>query len=99
MKVMNKTKISGERQLQCLIAEKNIMLNDNPFLVHLYYSFHTETQLFFVMDYIPGGDLAHHLEKNGKFQEKEIRFFTAEIVLALEHLHSCGIIYRFSTLE
>lgn len=54
MKVMAKSKISGERQLQCLIAEKNIMLNDNPFLVHLHYSWQTPDKLFFVMDYIQG---------------------------------------------
>ena len=94
MKVMNKNKISGQRQLQCLIAEKNIMLNDNPFLVHLHYSFQTEEKLYFVMDYISGGDLAYHLEQKGRFKEKEVCFITAEIVLALEHLHSCGIVYR-----
>lgn len=94
MKVINKSKITGQRQLQCLIAEKNVMLNDNPFLVHLHYSFQTNDKLYFVMDYISGGDLAFHLEAKGRFNEKEVRFITAEIVLALEHLHSCGIIYR-----
>jgi len=99
MKVMNKSKVSGDRQLQCLIAEKNIMLNDNPFLVHLHYSFTTPDKLYFVMDYISGGDLAFHLEQKGRFNEKEVRVLTAEIVLALEHLHSCGIIYRDLKLE
>jgi len=99
MKVMHKTKISGTRQLQCLIAEKNIMLNDNPFLVHLHYSFQTPEQLYFVMDFISGGDLAHHLQNKGRFVEKEVRFITAEIVLAMEHLHSCGVIYRDLKLE
>lgn len=99
MKIMNKTKISGARQLQCLIAEKNIMLNDNPFLIHLHYSFQTDDKLYFVMDYIPGGDMAYHLEMKQRFNEKEVRFFAAEIVLALEHLHSCGIVYRDLKLE
>lgn len=99
MKMMNKNKVSGQRQLQCLIAEKNIMLNDNPFLVHLYFSFQTEDKLYFVMDYISGGDLAYHLEKRGKFPEKEARFILGEIVLALAHLHSCGIVYRDLKLE
>jgi len=75
------------------------MLNDNPFLVHLYYSFQTTEQLYFVMDFISGGDLAFHLDQKGKFNEKEVRFITAEIVLALEHLHSCGIVYRDLKLE
>eukprot|EP01118_Nematostelium_gracile_P000842 TRINITY_DN1083_c0_g1_i3.p1 TRINITY_DN1083_c0_g1~~TRINITY_DN1083_c0_g1_i3.p1 ORF type:complete len:447 (-),score=163.82 TRINITY_DN1083_c0_g1_i3:60-1400(-) len=99
MKVMNKNKISGQRQLQCLIAEKNIMLNDNPFLVHLHYSFQTDDKLYFVMDFISGGDLAYHLEHRGRFNMKEIAFITAEIVLAMEHLHACGIVYRDLKLE
>jgi len=99
MKIVNKSKITGQRQLQCLIAEKNIMLNDNPFLVHLHYCFSTEDKIYFVMDYIPGGDKAFHLEQVAKFQEKEVRFISSEIVLALEHLHSCGIVYRDLKLE
>jgi len=99
MKIMNKTKISGARQLQCLIAEKNIMLNDNPFLIHLHYSFQTDDKLYFVMDYISGGDMAFHLDQKQRFNEKEVRFLAAEIVLALEHLHSCGIVYRDLKLE
>jgi serum/glucocorticoid-regulated kinase 2 len=99
MKIIHKTKISGQRQLQCLIAEKNIMLNDNPFLVHLHYSFQTDEKLYFVMDYISGGDLAYHLEQKGRFSEKEVRFIGAEIVLALAHLHSAAVIMRDMKLE
>ena len=99
MKIIHKTKISGQRQLQCLIAEKNIMLNDNPFLVHLHYSFQTDEKLYFVMDYISGGDLAYHLEQKGRFNEKEVRFIGAEIVLALAHLHSAAVIMRDMKLE
>jgi len=99
MKIMNKTKIKGQRQLNCLIAERNIMLNDNPFLVHLHYSFQTDDKLYFIMDYISGGDMAYHLEARSRFGEKEVRFFASEIVLALEHLHACGIVYRDLKLE
>lgn len=76
-----------------------VMLNDNPFLVHLHYSFQTEDKLYFVMDYIPGGDMAFHLEQHGRFAEKEVKFISAEIVLALEHLHTCGIVYRDLKLD
>jgi len=51
------------------------------------------------MDYIPGGDMAYHLNQKGRFMEKEVRFFIAEIVLGLEHLHSCGVVYRDLKLE
>lgn len=79
--------------------------------MHLHYSFQTDDKLYFVMDYIPGisffifylkntgGDMAFHLEQRVRFSEKEVKFIAAEIVLALEHLHSCGIIYRDLKLE
>jgi serine/threonine protein kinase len=99
MKTINKIKIKNQKQFQYLISEKKVMLNDNPFLVHLHYSFQTEDKLYFVMDYISGGDLATHLTQVFRFSEKEIRFFSAEIVLALDYLHSCGFIYRDLKLE
>lgn len=99
MKIIEKKLIANEQQLSCLVAEKTIMLNDNPFLVHLHYSFQTDDKLYFVMDVIPGGDLASHLDLKSKFSEEEVRFIIAEIILALEHLHSCGIVYRDLKLE
>ena len=46
------------------------------------------------MEYLPGGELFFHLEKKGLFLEEYARFYAAEMVLALEHLHSKGIIHR-----
>ena len=46
------------------------------------------------MDFLNGGELFYHLRKDQKFEEERIRFYTVEIVLALEYLHSNGIIYR-----
>ncbi len=110
-----------------LKAEKNILCNGHPFLVHLHYSFQTPEKLYLVMDYIGGGDLFFHLRQRGRyasftaflccgrtrralgltndehlvvmtpmarFSEKEGAFFAAEVVLALEYLHSYGIVYR-----
>lgn len=82
-----------------LLAEKKIMLNDNPFLVHLYYSFVSQNQLYFVMDYISGGNLYYHLKTHGLFSEKEARFIVAEIAIAIDYLHSCGFVYRDLKLE
>ena len=46
------------------------------------------------MDYVNGGELFYHLRKKIRFSEKETKFFAAELILALDHLHSMGFIYR-----
>jgi serine/threonine protein kinase len=45
------------------------------------------------MDYLNGGDMFYHIRKKGRFSEKEARFYAAELILALEHLHESGFIY------
>lgn len=67
---------------------------DFPFIVGLKFSFQTEEKLFLVMDYLPGGELFFHLRKQGLILEDTARFYGAELVLALEHLHAKGIIHR-----
>ena len=62
------------------------------FLQH--YAFQTEKQLYFILDYCPGGDLFFHLSRIGCFPESIARFYAAEITLALVHLHELGIVYR-----
>mmetsp|Transcript_6088 Transcript_6088/g.7291 ORF Transcript_6088/g.7291 Transcript_6088/m.7291 type:complete len:154 (-) Transcript_6088:1021-1482(-) len=47
-----------------------------------------------VLDLCPGGDLAHHLSVREMFEESEARFFVAEVVLAIEYIHSLNVIYR-----
>lgn len=51
-------------------------------------------RLYFVMDYVNGGELFYHLQKDKRFTEERVRFYAAEIVLGLEYLHNQGIIYR-----
>jgi len=65
-----------------------------PSSVNLNFSFQTEDKLYFILDYINGGELFFHLQKDKKFSEERVIFYGAEILLALEHLHSNGIIYR-----
>lgn len=62
--------------------------------VHLHWAFQTKNSLFLVMDYCPGGELSVHLQHAERFSEEVAVFYAAEIVLALEHLHRHGIIYR-----
>jgi serine/threonine protein kinase len=94
MKVMDKSLFKNTKHVDALLAERDIMLNDCPFLVHLYFSFQTTEKLYFVMDFVGGGDLAFHFDRLGQFTEEVTCFFGAELLLALEFLHGHGIIYR-----
>jgi len=66
----------------------------HPFLVGLHYSFQSPDKLYFVMEYINGGELFFHLQREKKFSEERVRFYSAEIAAALEYLHDHGVIYR-----
>lgn len=59
-----------------------------------YTTFHDEANLYMVMEYIIGGEIFTHLRREGRFSNDVTRFYSAEIVLALEHLHSKNIVYR-----
>jgi len=95
MKVLNKKTILERNELEHTRAEKSILQKlVHPFLVNLNYSFQSEDKLYFIMDYINGGELFFHLQREEKFNEGRVRFYCAEIVLGLEYLHNCGVLYR-----
>jgi len=76
-------------------TERNVLTKlSHPFLVKLHYSFQTPDKLYFVMDFINGGELFYHLQNERKFSNDRARFYCAEIVLALEYLHANGVMYR-----
>ncbi|KAK1270188.1 hypothetical protein QJS04_geneDACA004456 [Acorus gramineus] len=97
MKVMDKVALAGRKKLLRAQTEREILQSlDHPFLPTLYTHFETERFSCLVMEYCPGGDL-HHLRQRqpGKhFSEEAVRFYVAEVLLALEYLHMLGIIYR-----
>ena len=100
MKVLSKREIVAKKEVAHTIGERKILQrsSDSPFLLGLKFSFQTETDLYLVMDYKSGGELFHHLQKEGRFTEDRARFYTAEIVLAFEHLHRFDIVYRCVSL-
>ena len=78
-----------------VLAEREILEKiDHPFIVKLHFAFQTPSKLYFVMDFLNGGELFYHLKKEGRFSENRTVFYAAEILLALECLHKNGIIYR-----
>ncbi|VDN06762.1 unnamed protein product [Thelazia callipaeda] len=76
-------------------AERDILARfRHPFIVRLHYAFQTEGKLYLILDFLPGGDLFNRLSKEIMFTEDDVKFYLAEIALALGHLHSLGIAYR-----
>lgn len=96
MKVLSKKEIVAKKEVAHTIGERKILQRslECPFLVGLKFSFQTEKELYFVTDYKSGGELFWHLQKEGRFSEDRARFYIAELVLALEHLHKYNIVYR-----
>lgn len=95
MKILRKTEVLKRNQVAHVKAERDILAEaDNEWVVKLYYSFQDDKFLYFVMDYIPGGDLMSLLIKIEIFPEDLARFYIAELVLAIESVHRMGFIHR-----
>lgn len=95
MKTLRKADVLKRNQVAHVKAERDILAEaDNEWVVKLYYSFQDNDNLYFVMDYIPGGDLMSLLIKFGIFQEPLARFYIVELVLAVESVHKMGFIHR-----
>ena len=82
--------------LESAKLEKLIMLNvEHPFIVNMHYVFQKNYRIYFVMDYISGGELFHHIQLKRRFTENQVKFLAAQIVLALGYLHKeFNVIYR-----
>ncbi len=94
MKIINKKFLIKNQQLRYAVTECNVLKQaKHPFIITLHYAFQTPDHLYMILDYCPGGDFSYHIVKN-LFEEDEAKFFVAELVLALEHLHNLDIIYR-----
>jgi len=93
--IMKKSLVKHKKEIEHTLAERAVMMKlDHPFLMRLYYTFQTNDKLFYIMEYVNGGELFFHLEKEGLFTIERTRFYIAELVLALEYLHEKGVIYR-----
>jgi serum/glucocorticoid-regulated kinase 2 len=94
MKIINKKYLIRNQQLRYAVTECNVLKQaQHPFIITLHYAFQTPDHLYMILDYCPGGDLSFHIVRN-LFEEDEAKFFMAELILAIEHLHNLDIIYR-----
>lgn len=98
MKVLSKKVIIQKKEVQHTIGERNILVRtataESPFIVSLKFSFQTPADLYLVTDYMSGGELFWHLQREGRFHEGRAKFYIAELILALRHLHQHDIVYR-----
>ncbi|KAI1094264.1 kinase-like domain-containing protein [Rostrohypoxylon terebratum] len=98
MKVLSKKVIVQKKEVAHTVGERNILvrtaMSESPFIVGLKFSFQTQNDLFLVTDYMSGGELFWHLQKEGRFDEKRAKFYIAELILAIQHLHNNDIVYR-----
>ncbi|KAI9593253.1 kinase-like domain-containing protein [Syncephalis fuscata] len=95
MKVLKKVEVVRLKQVEHINSEKDILsCVRHPFIVNLFATFQDSTNLYMLMEYVIGGELFSHLRRAGRFTNEMTKFYAAEIVLAIEYLHSQDTIYR-----
>lgn len=96
IKVLDKRHIIKEKKVKYVNIEKNTLfrLGDHPGVVRLYYTFQDESSLYFVLDLAANGELLGVLKKLTTFDEECARFYTAQILDAIDYMHSKGVIHR-----
>ncbi|KAH9030296.1 hypothetical protein EDB84DRAFT_1439155 [Lactarius hengduanensis] len=99
LKAITKRHVLAHQELQHTLTEQAVLRRmaaegTDPFVVKLWWSFHDKENLFLVMDFHPGGDLATQLARWGRLGRDRARFYAAEIVEGVEGLHAAGVVYR-----
>uniref|UniRef100_A0A8C1M4K6 non-specific serine/threonine protein kinase n=1 Tax=Cyprinus carpio TaxID=7962 RepID=A0A8C1M4K6_CYPCA len=94
MKVLKKATLKVRDRVRTKMERDILVEVNHPFIVKLHYAFQTEGKLYLILDFLRGGDLFTRLSKEVMFTEEDVKFYLAELALALDHLHGLGIIYR-----
>ena len=95
MKALRKEVLLRRNQIEHTRSERAILAAVNhPFIVQLRYAFQTRDKLYLITDFAPGGELFFWLKRDRVFSQARARLYAAELVLALEHLHSLDVVYR-----
>ena len=95
MKIIKKSYIVERDEVAHTLAERNVLSKlKHPFIVPLKYSFQNSEKLYLVLAFVNGGELFHHLQREGHFKEERAKLYAAELLTALECLHGLNIVYR-----
>ncbi|KAG7196183.1 uncharacterized protein KQ657_000195 [Scheffersomyces spartinae] len=95
LKTLRKQHIVSRMEVTHTLAERTVLARiNNPFIVPLKFSFQSPEKLYLVLSFVNGGELFWHLQREGKFLMDRSRFYTAELLTALESLHEMNVIYR-----
>jgi len=97
IKILNKKWINTKNQRNNVKTERTVLAKlDHPFIMKLNYAFQTKKSLYFITQFMHGGELNYHIynEKNNYFSEEKTKFYAAEIILGLNYLHKNNCIYR-----
>ncbi|CDS43107.1 G protein coupled receptor kinase 1 [Echinococcus multilocularis] len=99
MKCLDKKRIKLKSGESMALNERTILSrvssgDASPFIVCMTYAFQTPEKLCFILDLMNGGDLNYHLSQRGTFNEEDVKFYVAEIILGLQHMHERNIVYR-----
>ena len=95
IKSIHKNKLIEDHRVHTVLSERNILARvHHPFIVSLKFAFQTHSKFYLGLEYLSGGELFYHLKKRGNIPIEEVKLYAAQIALALDYIHSLGIIYR-----
>ena len=95
MKILDKKYIVKKNQVSHTRTERAMLEKlKHPFIVRLNYAFQDSKRLYFLTEFLQGGELFFHLRRNSGYKEKAVRFYMCQILLALEYMHNNNYIYR-----
>jgi len=95
MKILDKKFIVKKNQVSHTQTERALLEKlKHPFIVRLNYAFQDSKRLYFLTEFLQGGELFFHLRRNSGYKEKAVRFYMCQILLALEYMHNNNYIYR-----